>query len=56
MQKLVTQVLKGRFTSKEQYHHEQLPNLAYKESKDEFEDPDDLKRWNISNVKTHSIL
>ena len=37
-------VLKGRFTTKEQYHHEQLLNLAYKESKDEFEDPDDLNR------------
>ena len=50
----VLQVLKGRFTSKEQYHHEQLLNLAYKESKDEFEDPDNLKRskcpnWSVIN-------
>ena len=45
----VLQVLKGRFTSKEQYHHEQLLNLAYKESKDEFEDPDNLKRSKCPN-------
>ena len=38
------QILKARFLSKDQYHVEQLLNLAYKESKDEFEDPDDLNR------------
>ena len=45
-------VLKGRFTTKEQYHHEQLLNLAYKESKDEFEDPDDLNRCNCKALKS----
>ena len=37
-------ILKQRFISKDQCSNEQLLNLACKESKDEFEDPDDFSR------------
>ena len=38
------EILKQRFLSKDQCNIEQLLNLAYKESKDEFDDPDNYSR------------
>ena len=44
LQEFMLLILKARFISKNEYHIETLLNLAYKETKDEFEDPEDVNR------------